>query len=127
MLVRNTAGVIRLSWETAFESEKTLAVDRIGLLKNEVRIYLRADGDDIPRYVLQLLGVFKLFDNLPRGQAVQISECYPHGSFGWAAPDDEPHHSVKISAGEDVGIFMAVSREIRYRMADRSEALNWPG
>ena len=117
----------RLSWGPILASQQPLAVDRVGLRMIEARVYLRAVGDDAPRYVLRLLGVFKLFDSLPRGQAVQITDYYPHGSFGWDVPDGEPHHSVKISAGDGVGFLMALSREVEYRMADRSEALNWPG
>jgi hypothetical protein len=116
-----------LSWVPTLASQQPLGVARIGVLKNEVRVYLRADGDDAPRYVLRMIGVFKLFDSLPRGQAVQITDYFPHGSFGWDVPNGEPHHSVKLSAGEGVGFLIALSREVEYRMADRSEALNWPG
>jgi hypothetical protein len=104
-----------------------LAVARVGLLKDQARIYFRADGDDSPRYVLRLNGVFKLVDSLPRNEAVQITDHFPHGSFGWDVPEGEPHHSIKLSAVEGVGFLMALSREIEYCMADRSEALNWPG
>jgi hypothetical protein len=104
-----------------------LVVARVGLLKTEARIYLRADGDDAPRYVLRLIGVFKLFDNLQRDQPVQITHFFPHGSFGWDVPNGEPHHSIKLGAGEGGGFLMVLAREVEYRMADRSEALNWPG
>jgi hypothetical protein len=116
-----------LSWGPALAAQQRLSVVRVGLLKNEARIYFRADGDDAPRHVLRLIGIFKLFDSLPRNQSVQITDHFPHGSFGWDVPNGEPHHSIKLSAGDDVGFLMALSREIEYRMADRSEALNWPG
>jgi hypothetical protein len=116
-----------LSWGPTHAAQQPLAVARVGLLKNEARIYFRADGDDAPHYVLRLIGVFKLFDSLPRNHAVQITDHFPHGSFGWDVPNGEPHHSIKLSAGEGVGFLMALSRDIEYRMADRSEALNWPG
>jgi hypothetical protein len=104
-----------------------LVLARVGLRRDEARVYLRAPGEDVPRYVLRLLGVFKLFDSLARGQAVQITDDFAHGSFGWDVPDQEPHHSVQVKAGDDAGVLMALAREVEYRMADRSEALNWPG
>ena len=100
---------------------------RVGLRRDEARVYFRAEGEDEPRFVLRLIGVFKLFDSLPRNVAVQINDQFPHGSFGWDVPDGLPHHSIKISAGEGIGFFMALSREVEYRIADRSEAINWPG
>lgn len=116
-----------MSWGPTLAAQQPLAVARVGLLKNEARIYFRADGDDAPRYVLRLIGVFKLFDGLPRNQAVQITDHFPHGSFGWDVPNGESHHSIKLSAGEGVGFLMALSREVEYRIADRDEALNWTG
>jgi hypothetical protein len=116
-----------MTWEPTLASQYALAVERVGLLKDEARVYLRAEGDDAPRYVLRLVGVFKLFDSLQRGRVVQITDDYPHGSFGWDVPNGEPHHCVKISAGEGDGFVMALSRGVEYRMADRCEALNWPG
>lgn len=116
-----------MTWGPTLASQRPLVVARVGLLKTEARIYLRADGDDTPRYVLRLIGVFKLLDSLQREQAVQITDCFPHGSFGWDVPNGEPHHSIKLAAGEGAGFLTALAREVEYRMADPSEAINWPG
>jgi hypothetical protein len=99
----------------------------VGVLKDEARIYFRAEADEAPRYVLCLHGLFKLFDRLPRGRAVQITDHYPHGSFGWDVPAGNRYHSVKIATVEGAGILMALAREVEYRTADKSESLNWPG
>jgi hypothetical protein len=104
-----------------------LRVDRVGLRKDEARVYLSDDGGHAPRYVIRLLGVYKFYDSISRGREIRISDEFPHGSFGWDVPNGEPHHSVKISADSDTGFFMALAREVEYRMADRDEAINWPG
>lgn len=114
-----------MPWEPTLALEKPLLVARVGLRNDEARVYLRVEGEEVPHYVLRLLHVFKLFDSLPRGKAIEITDNFPHGSFGWDIPHGEPHHCVKISAGD--GFLMALAREVEYRMADRSEALNWPG
>ena len=117
-----------MSWEPSLAVRQSLVVARVGLLKDEARVYFRADGEEAPRFVLRLLGVFKIVDSLPRDRAVRITDQFPHGSFGWNAPGGEPHHSVRISAGDDAGLLMALARGVEYRTtADRSEALNWPG
>jgi hypothetical protein len=107
--------------------QQPVVVVRVGLRNGEARVYLRAGDEDAPRYVLRLLGVFKLSDSLPRNQAVQITDDFPHGSFGWDVPGGEPHHSVRISARDDAGSLIALAREVEYRTVDLSEALNWPG
>jgi hypothetical protein len=117
---------LRLSWEGTLALQRPLFVARVGLRQDEVRVFLYREGEDAPRHVLRLSRVFKLFDRLPRGQAVEITDTFPHGSFGWDVPGGIPHHSVKISAGEDRSL-MVLAREVEYYMADRSEALNWPG
>jgi len=113
-------------WEPTLATQQTFVVTRVGMLKNEVRIYLRANGEDVPRYVMRLIGVFKFSDALQREQAIQITDYFPHGSFGWDVPHDEPHHSIMLSSGKG-GSLLALAREVEYCMAEKTETLNWPG
>ena len=77
--------------------------------------------------MIRLLGVFKIFDSLQRGQAVEITDYFPHGSFGWDVPGGVPHHSLRIGGVNGGGMIMALVREVEYRIAEPSEASNWPG
>jgi hypothetical protein len=119
--------VCNLTWRPSLAEQQPLLVTRVGLRRDEARFYLTAAGGNVPRYVIRLVGVYKIYDSLTRGREVQISDEFPHGTFGWDAPDGAPHHSVKITVDGDASFFMALTREVEFGMADRDEAMNWPG
>ena len=116
-----------MTWEPTLATKLRLVVSRTGLLNSEARIYLRTAEEEIPRHVIRLRGVFKLFDSLPRGLLVQISDDRECGSFGWDIPDGESYHSVRIDAIDYVGSILVLARAVEYGKADLAEALNWPG
>src|SRR5262249_18299389 len=118
----------RMTWDASLSERLPLLVDRVGFREGELRVYLRPVAETGPYYVLQLEDVASFFDSLPRGAEVRISDWPKHGSFGWWLPADDPHHSVKVAAiGAGSGFFMALARRVVYRLADESEAFNWPG
>jgi hypothetical protein len=116
------------AWSPSLAEQRPLLVTRLGFLRGEVRIYLRPLLAADPVYVLQLEEVAAFHDNLPRGAEVRISDRPSPGSFGWWLPSDEPHHEIRIHAtGPGSGFFLGLARRSVYRIADESEAINWPG
>ena len=117
-----------MKWDSTLSERVPLLVDRVGFLQGELRVYLRHITKSGPHYVLQLEEVASFFDSLPRGVEVRITDYPEHGSFGWWLPAGDPHHSVKVAtAGVGSGFFMALARRVVYRVAEESEAFNWPG
>jgi hypothetical protein len=117
-----------MNWDASLADRVPLAVERVGFLQGELRLYLRPIAAPGPRYVLQLEEVASFFDSLPRGAEVRILDWPEHGSFGYWLPPDDPHHSVKVTAiSEQSGFFLALARRVVYRVSDAAETLNWPG
>jgi hypothetical protein len=117
-----------MEWDATLAERIPLLVDRVGFRQGELRIYIRPVAKAGPHYVLQLEEVASFFDSLPRGAEVRISDWPKQGSFGWWLLAGDQHHSVQVAAvGAGAGFFMALARRVVYRVADESEALNWPG
>jgi hypothetical protein len=116
-------------WDSTLADRVPLVVERVGFLKGELRLYLQPAAAAGPCYVLQLEEVAAFYDRLPRGTVVRMSHSLEHGSFGWWLPPGDPHHQVKVATvtPEPAGCFLALARRVVYRLAERDEALNWPG
>ena len=116
-----------MTWEPSLTNQQPFRVTHVGLLKSEVRVYLRPVGAASPCLVLRMREVAMFFDSLPRGAKVQVTSEFPAGSFGFRLRANDPHHSVKISAVEPAsGFFLGLARTVEYGSADPDEAANWP-
>ena len=120
-----------MEWNAALADSVGLVADRIGFLKNELRLYLRPILQVGPRYVLQLEDVAAFTNTLPCGVTVRISDRPTAGSFGWWLAPDDPHRSVMVTipgtAESMSGFLLVLARRVVYRIADDGEANNWPG
>jgi hypothetical protein len=125
LIVRRCAVMM---WQPALAETRRLIFLRTGFLRGEVRMFFRLDDDVSPEHVIQMNEVASFFDNLQRGAEVRISDWPEHGSFGYWLPPNNPHHSIKVSGVEDgAGFFLALAKQVEFRLASRDEALNWPG
>ena len=117
-----------MTWDPALAETRRLLFVRVGFKRREVRLFLHADGDTSPKYVIQLDEVASFYHNLQAGAEIRITDSPEHGSFGWWLPPNDPHRSIQVSrVGNEREFFLALAKRVEYRLAGSAEAINWPG